>query len=56
MQKALSAGILIVAVSASSTRAMDFAHESNQTLIGFLRPPAFNVYSNVERLIRKERE
>ena len=51
MQKALSAGIPIVAsVSAPSTLAMEFARESNQTLIGFLRPPSFNVYSHVERV------
>jgi FdhD protein len=52
VQKALAAGIPIVAaVSAPSTLAVDFARESNQTLIGFLRPPAFNVYSHVERVI-----
>jgi FdhD protein len=52
MQKALSAGIPIVAsVSAPSTLAMEFARESNQTLIGFLRPPAFNIYSHVERVV-----
>ena len=52
MQKALSAGIPIVAsVSAPSTLAMEFARESNQTLVGFLRPPSFNVYSHVERVI-----
>jgi FdhD protein len=51
MQKALSAGISIVAsVSAPSTLAMEFARESNQTLIGFLRPPSFNVYSHIERV------
>ena len=51
MQKALSAGISIVAsVSAPSTLAMQFARESNQTLIGFLRPPSFNVYSHTERI------
>lgn len=51
MQKALSAGIPIVAsVSAPSTLAMEFARESNQTLIGFLRPPSFNVYSHIERV------
>ncbi|HEX4638382.1 MAG TPA: formate dehydrogenase accessory sulfurtransferase FdhD [Chthoniobacterales bacterium] len=52
MQKALAAGIPIVAsVSAPSSLAMDFARESNQTLIGFLRPPSFNIYSHVERVV-----
>jgi FdhD protein len=52
MQKALSAGIPIVAsVSAPSTLAMEFARESNQTLVGFLRPPSFNLYSHIERVI-----
>jgi FdhD protein len=51
MQKALSAGIPIVAsVSAPSTLAMNFARENNQTLIGFLRPPSFNLYSHIERV------
>ena len=51
MQKALSAGVPIVAsVSAPSTLAMKFARESNQTLIGFLRPPSFNLYSHIERV------
>jgi formate dehydrogenase assembly factor FdhD len=30
---------------------MEFARESNQTLIGFLRPPTFNIYSHVERVV-----
>ncbi len=52
MQKALAAGIPIVAaVSAPSTLAVNFARESNQTLIGFLRPPSFNIYSHIERVI-----
>jgi FdhD protein len=52
MQKALSAGIPIVAaVSAPSSLAVIFARESNQTLISFLRPPTFNIYSHVERVI-----
>jgi FdhD protein len=52
MQKALSAGIPIVAsVSAPSTLAMEFARECNQTLIGFLRPPSFNIYAHIERVI-----
>jgi FdhD protein len=52
MQKALAAGIPIVAsVSAPSSLAMEFARESNQTLIGFLRPPSLNIYSHVERVV-----
>ena len=52
IQKALAAGIPIVAsVSAPSSLAMEFARESNQTLVGFLRPPQFNIYSHVERVI-----
>jgi FdhD protein len=52
MQKALAAGIPIVAaVSAPSTLAVSFARESNQTLVGFLRPPSFNIYSHIERVI-----
>jgi len=52
VQKALAAGIPIVAaVSAPSTLAVTFARESNQTLIGFLRPPSFNIYSHIQRVI-----
>jgi FdhD protein len=52
MQKALAAGIPIVAaVSAPSSLAVAFARDSNQTLIGFLRPPSFNIYSHIERVI-----
>ncbi len=51
MQKALAGGVPIVAsVSAPSSLAVSFARESNQTLIGFLRPPSFNIYSHVERV------
>ena len=51
VQKGLAAGIPIVAaVSAPSSLAVNFARESNQTLIGFLRPPTFNVYSHIERV------
>jgi FdhD protein len=57
VQKALAAGVPVVAaVSAPSSLAADFARESNQTLIGFLRPPSFNIYSHVERVILEERE
>jgi len=52
VQKALAAGISIIAsVSAPSTLAANFCRENNQTLIGFLRPPSFNVYSHGERVV-----
>jgi FdhD protein len=52
VQKGLAAGIPVVAaVSAPSSLAVDFARENNQTLIGFLRPPSFNIYSHIERVI-----
>jgi FdhD protein len=52
VQKALAGGIPIVgAVSAPSSLAVDFTRENNQTLIGFLRPPSFNIYSHIERVI-----
>ena len=51
MQKALAARMAIVAaVSAPSSLAVDFARESNQTLIGFLRGERFNVYSHPRRI------
>jgi FdhD protein len=46
MQKALAAGLPLVAgISAPSSLAVEFARNSGQTLIGFLRPPSMNVYS-----------
>jgi FdhD protein len=51
LQKALAARIpIIAAVSAPSSLAVEFAQESNQTLIGFLRGETFNVYSHPERI------
>jgi len=54
MQKALAARIPIVcAISAPSSLAVDFARESSQTLVGFLRGSRMNVYSCEERIISR---
>jgi FdhD protein len=46
MQKALAAGIpCIAAISAPTTAAVEFARESGQTLVGFLRGERMNVYA-----------
>jgi FdhD protein len=51
MQKALAGRIPVVAgISAPSSLAVEFARESNQTLVGFLRPPRFNIYAGSERV------
>ena len=51
MQKALAARVPIVAaVSAPSSLAVQFATESGQTLVGFLRGERMNVYSLPERI------
>ena len=53
MQKALVARIPIVsAISAPTSLAVEFARESGQTLIGFLRPPTFNIYAGQQRIVR----
>jgi FdhD protein len=45
MQKALAAGIgCVVAISAPTTAAVEFAEASGQTLVGFLRGDRMNVY------------
>ncbi len=49
--KAAAAGIeLIMAVSAPTTLAVDFAERSGVTLVGFARPGRHNVYSFPERI------
>ena len=54
MQKALAAGVPIVAaISAPTTLAVQFARESNQTLIGFLRGETMNIYAGAERVITR---
>ncbi|MDQ6765584.1 MAG: formate dehydrogenase accessory sulfurtransferase FdhD [Verrucomicrobiota bacterium] len=51
MQKALAAGIPIVAaISAPTSLAVEFARESNQTLVGFVRGETMNVYAGAERI------
>ena len=51
MQKSLAAALPIVAaVSAPSSLAVEFANQSGQTLIGFLREGRMNVYTNVQRI------
>ncbi|MEO1857374.1 MAG: formate dehydrogenase accessory sulfurtransferase FdhD [Rubritalea sp.] len=51
MQKAHALGVPIVsAISAPTSLAVEFAQESGQTLIGFLRPPRFNCYAGSERV------
>jgi FdhD protein len=55
MQKALAAGIPIVAaISAPSSLAAEFAQESGQTLVGFLRAERMNVYAGANRVRRFE--
>jgi FdhD protein len=51
MQKALAARLAIVAaVSAPSDLAAEFAEQSGQTLVGFLRGNRMNVYSHARRI------
>lgn len=51
MQKALAAGVPVVAaISAPSSLAVQFAHDSGQTLVGFLRGETMNVYTHPGRI------
>jgi FdhD protein len=54
MQKSLAARIPVVAaVSAPSNLAVQFAQQSGQTLVGFLRGDQMNIYSFPRRLQAK---
>jgi len=51
MQKSLAGGVPIVAaISAPSSLAVEFARDSGQTLVGFLRGERMNIYSGAERV------
>lgn len=51
LQKALAARLPVVAaISAPSSLAAEFAKESGQTLIGFLRGQSCNIYTHPERI------
>ena len=51
MQKALAGRLPLVAgISAPSSLAVEFALESNQSVVGFLRPPRYNLYAGGERV------
>jgi FdhD protein len=51
MQKALAAGIpMVAAISAPSSLAVEFARDSRQTLVGFLRGEKMNLYAGANRL------
>lgn len=53
MQKAHAGGIPVVAaISAPSSLAVEFARESGQTLVGFLRGRSMNAYAGAERITR----
>jgi len=53
MQKALAAGVpIIVAISAPSSLAAEFARDSGQTLVGFLRGERMNIYAGADRVTR----
>jgi FdhD protein len=55
MQKALAARIPIVCgVSAPSSLAVEFARESGQTLVGFLRGDTMNIYAHPQRIAGME--
>jgi FdhD protein len=53
LQKAVMGGIpMVAAIGAPSSLAIEVAREFSITLVGFLRPESFNIYSSPKRLTR----
>jgi FdhD protein len=51
LQKAVMGGIpMVAAIGAPSSLAIEVAREFSITLVGFLRPDSFNIYSAPERV------
>ena len=52
LQKAVMGGIpMVAAIGAPSSLAIEVAREFSITLVGFLRPDSFNIYSTPERVL-----
>jgi FdhD protein len=52
LQKAVMGGIpMVAAIGAPSSLAIEVAREFSITLVGFLRPESFNIYSSPERVL-----
>ncbi len=55
MQKSHSGGIaVVVAISAPSSLAVEFARDSGQTLAGFVRGRSMNIYAGAERIVQSK--